>query len=154
MSSKSGILVDLSSRVKVPGPPARGPEPFPKRMLGCGAAVEYHDYSYMAVRGPRRDRRDGGRGHPERIAFDSLTTCSFLRRDIPHVFGSFANWSRAMLGAGLEWAHARGAERMSVDCEASNIPAVRFWSRHFRPVAITYSRLVEEGARAVTAQGG
>ena len=45
----------------------------------------------------------GGRGHPERIAFDSFTTCSFLRRDIPLVFGSFANWGRSMLEAAAGW---------------------------------------------------
>ena len=45
----------------------------------------------------------GGRGTPERILFDSLTTCSFLRRDIPTVFGSVANWGRAMLEAACGW---------------------------------------------------
>jgi aldehyde:ferredoxin oxidoreductase len=45
----------------------------------------------------------GGRGHPERVAFDSLTTCSFLRRDIPIVFGSFANWARPMLEGAAGW---------------------------------------------------
>jgi aldehyde:ferredoxin oxidoreductase len=45
----------------------------------------------------------GGRGTPERILFDSLTTCSFLRRDIPKVFGSVADWGRAMLEATCGW---------------------------------------------------
>ena len=45
----------------------------------------------------------GGRGTPERIMFDSLTTCSFLRRDIPKVFGSVGNWARRMLSAAGGW---------------------------------------------------
>ena len=45
----------------------------------------------------------GGRGAPERIMFDSLTTCSFLRRDIPKVFGSVGNWARIMLSATGGW---------------------------------------------------
>jgi aldehyde:ferredoxin oxidoreductase len=45
----------------------------------------------------------GGRGHPERFAFDSLTTCSFLRRDIPIVFGSLGNWARPMLEGAAGW---------------------------------------------------
>jgi aldehyde:ferredoxin oxidoreductase len=45
----------------------------------------------------------GGRGYPERIAFDSLTTCSFLRRDIPIVFGSLDNWVRPMLEGAAGW---------------------------------------------------
>jgi aldehyde:ferredoxin oxidoreductase len=45
----------------------------------------------------------GGRGTPVRIMFDSLTTCSFLRRDIPMVFGSVGNWARAMLEGAAGW---------------------------------------------------
>jgi aldehyde:ferredoxin oxidoreductase len=45
----------------------------------------------------------GGRGDPLRIAFDSLTICSFLRRDIPAVFGSIASWARAMLEGACGW---------------------------------------------------
>ena len=45
----------------------------------------------------------GGRGTPERIMFDSLTTCGFLRVEIPMVFGSFGNWGRTMLAAAAGW---------------------------------------------------
>lgn len=45
----------------------------------------------------------GGRGTPERITFDSLTTCSFLRVEIPVVFGSFGNWARPMLEGACGW---------------------------------------------------
>jgi aldehyde:ferredoxin oxidoreductase len=45
----------------------------------------------------------GGRGHPERIVYDSLTTCSFLRVDIPKVFGSLAHWARPMLEGACGW---------------------------------------------------
>jgi len=45
----------------------------------------------------------GGRGTPERIMFDSLTTCSFLRRNIPMVFGSIGNWARRMLKGAAGW---------------------------------------------------
>jgi len=45
----------------------------------------------------------GGRGSPERIIFDSLTACSFLRRPIPKTFGSIANWARPMLEGACGW---------------------------------------------------
>jgi hypothetical protein len=34
---------------------------------------------------------------------DSLTTCSFLRHDIPVVFGSLDNWGRSMLEGTCGW---------------------------------------------------
>ena len=45
----------------------------------------------------------GGRGDPVRIMLDSLTTCSFLRHDIPTVFGSLDNWGRSMLEGACGW---------------------------------------------------
>ncbi|MFB3886373.1 MAG: aldehyde ferredoxin oxidoreductase N-terminal domain-containing protein [Thermodesulfobacteriota bacterium] len=45
----------------------------------------------------------GGRGTPERIIYDSLTTCSFPRDEIPEVFGSLANWARAMIEGACGW---------------------------------------------------
>ena len=45
----------------------------------------------------------GGRGDPVRIMFDSLTTCSFLRHELPAVFGSLDNWGRSMLEGACGW---------------------------------------------------
>lgn len=45
----------------------------------------------------------GGRGDPERIAFDSLTTCSFLRNSMKDVFGSVSGWATQMLSATSGW---------------------------------------------------
>lgn len=45
----------------------------------------------------------GGRGNPGRIIFDSLTTCTFLRNEIPAVFGSLAHWARTMLEGACGW---------------------------------------------------
>ena len=44
-----------------------------------------------------------GRGTPERVAIDSLTLCSFLRQEIPLVFGSVSSWGRAMLEGAAGW---------------------------------------------------
>ncbi|MDI7261308.1 MAG: aldehyde ferredoxin oxidoreductase N-terminal domain-containing protein [Thermodesulfobacteriota bacterium] len=45
----------------------------------------------------------GGRGTPERIIYDSLTTCSFLRRVIIKTFGSLGNLARPMLEGACGW---------------------------------------------------
>jgi len=45
----------------------------------------------------------GGRGDPVRILLDSLTTCSFLRHELPAVFGSLDNWGRSMLEGACGW---------------------------------------------------
>ena len=45
----------------------------------------------------------GGRGIPERIMCDSLTTCAFLRRMLKAVFGSMTSWAVPMLNAACGW---------------------------------------------------
>ena len=45
----------------------------------------------------------GGRGTPERVMYDSLTTCSFYRPVIPKAFDSFGDWARVMLEASCGW---------------------------------------------------
>lgn len=45
----------------------------------------------------------GGRGTPERVIFDSLTTCSFLRRVLAKTFGSLSDWARPMLEGACGW---------------------------------------------------
>ncbi len=45
----------------------------------------------------------GGRGSPERIAYDSLTACTFHREPVRSVFGTFANWAIDMLNAAAGW---------------------------------------------------
>ena len=44
----------------------------------------------------------GGRGSPERIAYDSLTLCTFLRPSVNQVFG-FENYVAEMLRATYDW---------------------------------------------------
>ena len=45
----------------------------------------------------------GGRGTPVRIIYDSLTTCSFLRRELDTIFGSVSGWGIPMLNAACGW---------------------------------------------------
>ena len=45
----------------------------------------------------------GGRGTPERMIYDSLTTCSFLRRELAKIFGSAAGGGISMLNAACGW---------------------------------------------------
>ena len=45
----------------------------------------------------------GGRGTPERIIFDSLTACSFLRRVLAKTYGSLSDWARPMLEGACGW---------------------------------------------------
>lgn len=45
----------------------------------------------------------GGRGAPLRILYDSLTTCSFWRRELTDIFGSDAGWGIPMLNAANGW---------------------------------------------------
>jgi GNAT superfamily N-acetyltransferase len=50
----------------------------------------------------------------------------------------------ALLNHSLGWARAAGYERCAVDFESQNIPAVRFWLRHFQPVCYSLIRYVDE----------
>jgi GNAT superfamily N-acetyltransferase len=50
----------------------------------------------------------------------------------------------ALLDRALAWARSEGYERCAVDFEAMNIPASRFWLRHFRPVCHSLARHVNE----------
>ncbi|MFC2059636.1 aldehyde ferredoxin oxidoreductase family protein [Chloroflexota bacterium] len=43
------------------------------------------------------------RGTPDRVIFDSLTACAFLRPPIRNVFGDIAQWGVEMLGAACGW---------------------------------------------------
>ena len=45
----------------------------------------------------------GGRGTPERMVYDSLTTCSFLRKELAKIFGSAAGWGISMVNAACGW---------------------------------------------------
>ena len=45
----------------------------------------------------------GGRGAPDRIIYDSLTACSFLRRELDTIFGSACGWGVPMLNAVCGW---------------------------------------------------
>ncbi|MEE9402490.1 MAG: aldehyde ferredoxin oxidoreductase C-terminal domain-containing protein [Desulfobacteria bacterium] len=43
------------------------------------------------------------RGTPERIMYDSLTTCTFLRTLLKEIFGSMGGWAIPMLNAACGW---------------------------------------------------
>jgi aldehyde:ferredoxin oxidoreductase len=45
----------------------------------------------------------GGRGTPLRVAYDSLTTCSFLRRELARIFNGAEGWAIPMLNAASGW---------------------------------------------------
>jgi GNAT superfamily N-acetyltransferase len=57
----------------------------------------------------------------------------------------------ALLDHSLGWARSAGYERCAVDFEPQNIPAARFWLRHFQPVCYSLIRHVDE--RAASAEG-
>lgn len=50
----------------------------------------------------------------------------------------------ALLNHSLAWARSVGYERCAVDFEPENVPAVRFWLRHFQPVCYSLIRHVDE----------
>jgi len=45
----------------------------------------------------------GGRGIPERVMMDALTTCAFLGPTLRGIFGSFGGWGIPMLNAACGW---------------------------------------------------
>ncbi len=49
-----------------------------------------------------------------------------------------------LLNHSLSWARSVGYERCAVDFEPQNIPAARFWLRHFQPVCYSLIRQVDE----------
>jgi GNAT superfamily N-acetyltransferase len=49
-----------------------------------------------------------------------------------------------LLNHALLWARSVGYQRCAVDFEPQNIPAVRFWLRHFQPVCYSQIRHVDE----------
>jgi aldehyde:ferredoxin oxidoreductase len=57
----------------------------------------------LALAGTPVGELHGGRGTPERIMYDSLTTCSFLRRILREIFGSAGGWGVPMLNAVCGW---------------------------------------------------
>lgn len=50
----------------------------------------------------------------------------------------------ALLNHSLNWARSVGYERCAVDFEPQNIPAARFWLRHFQPICYSLIRYVDE----------
>ena len=106
-SIASGMNVALPSHMLKLAPPrlGRGSE---KYAIHCkGVAITSYE--------PRGSLQDGvelatcpvgslhgGRGNPERVTYDSLTLCSFLRPEIKWVYG-FNNFAREMLAAACGW---------------------------------------------------
>jgi GNAT superfamily N-acetyltransferase len=58
----------------------------------------------------------------------------------------------ALLNRSLEWARSEGYVRCAVDFEPMNVPAARFWTRHFEPVCYALVRHVD--VRIAWAHGG
>jgi len=50
----------------------------------------------------------------------------------------------ALLNHSLAWARSAGYERCAVDFEPQNIPAARFWLRHFQPICYSQIRHVDK----------
>jgi GNAT superfamily N-acetyltransferase len=50
----------------------------------------------------------------------------------------------ALLARIVDWARSAGFERLAVDFETANLPARRFWLRHFRPVCLTFERHLDD----------
>ena len=50
----------------------------------------------------------------------------------------------ALLNQVLAWGRAQGYERCAVDWEPMNVPATRFWMRHFQPVSYALVRHVDK----------
>ncbi len=60
---------------------------------------------------------------------------------------------RALLSAARDWALGAGHARMSVDYEAANLPARRFWRRWFTPVCLSFERHVDDRLRGHPMEG-
>jgi GNAT superfamily N-acetyltransferase len=58
----------------------------------------------------------------------------------------------ALLNRVLVWAGEKGYTKCAVDFESANIPASRFWLKHFQPACYTLLRTIE--SRALENQGG
>jgi len=77
-------------------------------ITGKGVAITSYE-----PRGSMRDALDlaitavgeihGDRGAPERVVFDSMTNCSFWRRDMKNIFGGLSGWAVPMLEATCGW---------------------------------------------------
>ena len=60
----------------------------------------------------------------------------------PHVRGHGV--ATAALDRGLAWAREQGYARCAVDFETMNVPAARFWTRHFELVCLSLMRYSDE----------
>lgn len=82
----------------------------------------------------------------------SQYACTIIRDDkTTSIIRAFAKESvrgrgigAALLDRSLDWARVEGYERCAVDFEPMNVPAARFWMRHFEPVCFGLVRHVDE----------
>jgi aldehyde:ferredoxin oxidoreductase len=104
---REGIGNILADGLKfAPGKIGKGTEKY--AMTGKGVAITSYE-----PRGSTEDALNlavtavgeihGGRGSPERVMYDSMTSCSFWRKTIPDIFGSTGNWGITMLNAACGW---------------------------------------------------
>ena len=59
----------------------------------------------------------------------------------------------ALLNRALKWAQAEGYERCAADWEPMNVPAARFWPRHFQLVCYSLMRYIDERTGVQEATG-
>jgi aldehyde:ferredoxin oxidoreductase len=104
---REGIGELLAEGLKI-APEKLGKEFRPYAMTHKGTAISSYE-----LRGSMKEALDlavtpvgelhGGRGTPLRVAYDSLTTCSFLRRELARIFDGVEGWAIPMLNAASGW---------------------------------------------------
>jgi aldehyde:ferredoxin oxidoreductase len=104
---REGIGALLAEGLKI-APDQLGKEFRPYAMTHKGTAISSYE-----LRGSMREALDlavtpvgelhGGRGTPLRVVYDSLTTCSFLRRELARIFDGVEGWAIPMLNAASGW---------------------------------------------------
>jgi aldehyde:ferredoxin oxidoreductase len=104
---REGIGNFLADGLKIaPGKIGKGTEKY--AMTQKGVAISSYEprgslSDALGLAGTPVGELHGGRSTPERIMYDSLTTCSFLRRPLSKIFGSAGGWGIPMLNAACGW---------------------------------------------------
>jgi aldehyde:ferredoxin oxidoreductase len=104
---REGIGKILAEGLKI-APKKLGKASEPYAMTHKGTAISSYE-----LRGSMKEALDlavtavgelhGGRGTPLRVVYDSLTTCSFLRRELAKTFKGADGWAIPMLNAASGW---------------------------------------------------
>jgi aldehyde:ferredoxin oxidoreductase len=110
IANREGIGNALAEGLKfAPEKIKAGSEKF--AITGKGVAITSYE-----PRGSMKDALDlamtavgeihGDRGAPERVVFDSMTNCSFWRRQINKIFGGLSGWAVPLLEAACGWKYS------------------------------------------------